>query len=76
MNLLHGVGEHGHELEPLPHLVGAGQHDEAVVDVLLLRAVTAGQQLLTPGAYTAAVKELSLTDWSVPRTVCRYLRLQ
>ena len=69
MNVRHGVGEHGDELEPLPHLVGAGQHHEAVVDVLLLRAVAAGQQLLTSGSYPTAVKELSLTDRPKPSTV-------
>ena len=70
MNVRHGVGEHGDELEPLPNLVGAGQHHEAVVDVLLLRAVTAaGQQLLTSGSYPTAVKELSLIDRPKPSTV-------
>ena len=58
MNFMHGSGEERHEFEFFSHLLWTGEHHKAVVDQLLLLAVTACQQLLTPGSNATRVEEL------------------
>ena len=58
MNIMHGSGEERHEFEFFSHLLWTGEHHKAVVDQLLLLAVTACQQLLTPGSNATRVEEL------------------
>ena len=60
MNVPHSSREQRHELEPLPHPLGAGERHEAVEDGLLLLRGAAGQQLLAAGLDTTTMEELGL----------------
>ena len=73
MYLCHGCRKQANKLEPLPHLILAGEGGVAVQDVVVQDLVRGGQQLLAPGGNTTAVQEAALCNGSVPGTVIRYL---